>query len=145
MTKYMTAGFGGLTLLISYYSIVVNSTILTYVMDTQQIATILRSLFVIFIVSYCFSALLRNRISRFFMVGLSLLLIYFGLSTLASFDIALLDSYYVKPLDIFFAIEWGILGILVSIERPIRSNRELEIIDDKTDNKTIPRLRINTA
>lgn len=145
MTKMMTASFGGLTLLISYYSIIVNSALIAYVMDTRRVATIVRSLVVLIIVSYCFSAMLRTKVTRNIMVGLGLFLIYFSMSGLINSHFAPFNNYYEQPLDIFFAIEWGILALLVGIERPISSTSNLEVIGDETNSKTTPKLRTNTA
>lgn len=116
MTKTLTVTFGTTVLGTTYYGAVANSSMLSFVLDTQHRATLIRATLALIICLYCIAGPLRTRISRFLILAIGAGLMYLGFGGLLTPHIADRYNYYILPVDIFFAIEGGIISALLGLQ-----------------------------
>ncbi|MES2971320.1 MAG: hypothetical protein V4702_03305 [Patescibacteria group bacterium] len=148
MTKTMTVGFGSIILGITYYASLTYSPLLTFLLDVSPAANILRATAVLLVTLYYFAPNMRIAMTKFAMQFLGLGLIFLGLTGLLTAQLYSSFHYYALPLDMFFAINWGVVALLISLEHPIVTRRATfsvtrSIVRAKA--KKAPRMRTTTA
>lgn len=119
MTKAITTSFGATVLGTTYYGSLFNSSMLSFILDTHHRATIIRASLALLICLYCFVSTFRRRISKYLMIGLGFGLLYVGFTGMLTSQFSNMFNYYILPIDIFFAIEGGVIALLLGIELPL--------------------------
>lgn len=116
MTKTMAALFGFIVLIITYYGVIAPDSIVSFTLDTQRSATVARATLTILICAYYFGEKARNTVTMYAMRIIGLSLLYLGFAGLFTTQLSETFNYFVRPIDIFFAIEGGVLALLGSLD-----------------------------
>lgn len=125
MTKGMTLSFGSLVLLTTLYGVLIDSALISYILDTDTISVAVRASLILLVSAYCFMPTVRLKVFQKAMIGLGIILV--SMPIIGLFAPGLLEIFGInlRLLDIFFAIEWGIVTLLVALEQPTRVSPDI--------------------
>lgn len=115
MTNALTSVFGTIVLTMTYYNAHNPASLIAFFLNADPRASRIRAIVTVVVMAYCFAAVLRNQYTQYFMAGLGVVLLYIGISGLSS-NLALTRA--MLPMDGIFALEGGIIALLLSIELP---------------------------
>jgi hypothetical protein len=121
MARMMTALLTIVTLAATLFGLIDHSTFSSFVMDTSRTASIIRASLAVAICLYCFTGLVRNRLTRVLMLGLGLALLAGGITSLTMSRLYGQIDYTAMMFDIFLALQWGILAVIIAIDRPLHA------------------------
>jgi hypothetical protein len=147
MTKSITVGFGAIILIITYYASLTHSSLLAHLMDISTAAHLIRAVAVLLVGLYCFTDTVRSVITKFAMQFTGIGLIATGFLGMFTSQLNSSFGYNALILDMFFAINWGVVALLTGLERPVAQRPTFSVARtvSRAKAKKTPRMRTKTA
>lgn len=116
MTKSLTATFTATVLGMTYYGASAQASLMSSVLDTHHTATLVRACLAMVIGVCCFTGIARYQVFKYALLGIGLGLMYVGVAGLLTSQLLSNFYYYVLPMDSFFAIEGGVISLIIGLE-----------------------------
>lgn len=145
MTKPMTISLSTIVLGFTLAGALLHSAVLSFFMDTSKGVTVLRASIIVVLCLYTFAARARYKVTQIAMFAMGAFLIYLAVSSLFTAKLFGVVTYYALPLDVFFAIQTGILSLLVALEQPVVMSTAPQLSEPDNSHDVGPAFKTKTA